>query len=304
MSKKRRRRKRKQRERAKRRAEARLRSRDRSKAGNPDSRSRRPSRDEERDGRRESRRDERKDRKRDKKRVKKYKSLVDKLKQEKADSATQYSDLVGQFNSIKEDYEGAQDELTSTKGRYKEELSGLRDKIGGYEEQIGGFRDQISDYRSRFSDLTNQYSTALANNATLVAERDAAQKRFQEQSAQYEQAKTERDAYREAQVGEQLAGLRGGASAGGANQTSYASGALSSGRSGYSSSTQDRDKGLADYVMQEGGVTDSVLNREGPVVQLMGRRERRPARKQASQGAKSMTSGAGTGSYYASRFGG
>lgn len=292
MSKKRRRRKRKQRERARRAAQA-------FRSGRGQNRG--PSIDGDRG------RDKKRRRRKDRKKIKNLRSKVKQLKEDRATSATQYSDLVGRFNSVKEDYEGAQEDLTSLQGDYDaqaSQVSGLRDQIGNYEEQIGGFEEQISDYKNRFADLTSQYTAALANNATLTAERDEAQKRFQEQSAQYETAKTERDAYREAQVGEQLAGLRGGASAGGANQTSYTSGDLSSGRSGYSSSTQDRDKGLADYVMQEGGVTDSVLNREGPVVQLIGRRERRQAPRQARGRSQSMTSGAGTGSYYASRFGG
>ena len=125
---------------------------------------------------------------------------------------------------------------------------------------------------------------------------------MQKQSEEFEAAKSERDLYREQSIGQQLRGLRGGATYGGANQTSYGSGNLSSGRTGYSSNTQDRDKGLADYVIAQGGATDSVLNREGPVVETMnkggggGGQPTRAMRRRRNAG--------GTGSYYASRFGG
>ena len=217
------------------------------------------------------------------------------------------SDLESRYDELLQKY----NDQTTSVSNLESEVGSLQDQVGNYDDEISGYRSKIgdlesrvTDYRSRVSTLTDQYSGALSDNQALAAERDKARQEFADQSAAYEAAMQERDRYREMNVNEQLSGLRGGATAGGANQTSYAAGGLASGRSGYSSSTQDRDKGLADYVMQEGGVTDSVLSREGPVVQLIGRRERRQARRRARQQARSMTSGAGTGSYYASRFGG
>tara|TARA_B100000085_G_scaffold144188_1_gene131160 strand:+ start:1901 stop:2767 length:867 start_codon:yes stop_codon:yes gene_type:complete len=217
------------------------------------------------------------------------------------------SDLKDRYNELLQKYNdqtASVSNLESEVGTLRDKVEDYDDEISDYESKVGTLEGQVGDYRSRVSTLTDQYSGALTNNQALTAERDKARQEFADQSAAYEAAMQERDRYREMDVNEQLSGLRGGATAGGANQTSYATGGLASGRSGYSSSTQDRDKGLADYVMQQGGVTDSVLSREGPVVQLIGRRERRQARRRARQQARSMTSGAGTGSYYASRFGG
>lgn len=169
---------------------------------------------------------------------------------------------------------------------------------------IGKYTTQIKGYETQIGRLTDLYEGVVTSNETLTTARDALQKKFDAQSEEFEKAKTESDAYREASVNQQLAGIRGGATAGGSNQSSYGTGSLASGRSGYSSSRRDRDKGLADYIMQQGGATDSVLNREGPVVERMDRRDRRQARREAQGQTRSMATGAGTGSYYASRFGG
>lgn len=197
------------------------------------------------------------------------------------------------YERQRKDYDSLQGDLRSATG-----------DLGRYAGQISGFQNQISGYKNEIGRLTGLYEGAVKGNKTITAERDDLQKRFDAQTAEYEQAKSDADTYRERSVGQQLAAIRGGATTGGANQTSYAGGDLASGRTGYSSSKQDRDKGLADYVVEQGGATDSVLNREGPVVQLMDRRARRASRRRNRGQARSMTSGAGTGSYYASRFGG
>lgn len=190
------------------------------------------------------------------------------------------------YEARNDDYEELQGELRTAAG-----------DIGKYSGEIEGYKNQIGR-------LTELYEGVVGTNKTLTTARDELQKKFDAQSEEFEKAKSESDAYREASVNQQLSGIRGGATAGGSNQTSYGTGSLASGRSGYSSSRRDRDKGLADYVIEQGGATDSVLNREGPVVQLMDRRSRRQARRQAQGQTRSMTTGAGTGSYYASRFGG
>ena len=185
-------------------------------------------------------------------------------------------------------------------------LTKAREDIGRYTTKISGYETSIGKYKTDVERLTNQYETAVKGTKTLTTERDDLQKKFDTQTAEFEQMKSEAKADRELSINQQLAGIRGGATAGGSNQTSTGTGGigdLSSGRTGYSSSKQDRDKGLADYIMEQGGATDSVLNREGPVVQLMGRRDRERAPAQARRGGQSRATGAGTGSYYASRFG-
>ena len=189
------------------------------------------------------------------------------------------------------------------------DITGLKGDITGYETDIRGYKDDIRQYdtdiaryKTDFGELTGKYEGVLKDNKGLETERDEANKKLGEKTDLYEQLKLDADVYRRNEVDAQLAGLRGGATYGGGNQTSYGGGNLASGRSGYSSSTQSRDKGLADYVMQQGGATDSVLNREGPVVETMnkggggGGGSPRAMRRRTNSG--------GTGSYYASRFGG
>tara|TARA_B100001758_G_scaffold97541_1_gene83391 strand:- start:14598 stop:15497 length:900 start_codon:yes stop_codon:yes gene_type:complete len=211
-----------------------------------------------------------------------------------------YTSLVDQYNNLYDNYTNATNEATNAQSA----IDSYRSTINDYRGQISGFQNQLSNYQGQVGNLQTQYQSALADNASIKQERDDYEKKFGEQSALYEQARAEADTYREQSVGQQLSGLRSGASAGGANQTSYAGGGnLASGRSGYRGSASDQDKEIADYVIQQGGITDSVLSREGPVVQMMDRDRRPPARGTASQ-IRDRTSGAGTGSYYASRFGG
>lgn len=210
-----------------------------------------------------------------------------------------YTSLVDQYNNLYNNYTNAQNQAQNAQNAIDE----YRSTINDYRSQISGFQNQLSNYQGQVGNLTTQYQSALADNATIKQERDDFEKKFGEQSALYEQARAEADTYREQAVGRQLSGLRSGASAGGANQTSYAGGGnLSSGRSGYRSSARDQDKEIADYVIEQGGITDSVLSREGPVVQMMDRDRRPRAQGSASQSGRRTTS-AGTGSYYASRFG-
>ena len=210
-----------------------------------------------------------------------------------------YTSLVDQYNNLYENYTNAQNSAQNAQNQ----IDRYQSTINDYRNQISGFQNQLSNYQGQVGNLTTQYQNALADNATIKQERDDFEKKFGEQSALYEQARAEADTYREQAVGRQLSGLRSGASAGGANQTSYAGGGnLASGRSGYRSSARDQDKEIADYVIEQGGITDSVLSREGPVVQMMDRDRRPRAQGSASQPGRRTTS-AGSGSYYASRFG-
>ena len=208
-----------------------------------------------------------------------------------------YTSLVDQYNNLYENYTNAQ----KCPKRQMQSIV-INQRSMTIEARSADFKS-TSNYQGQVGNLTTQYQSALADNATIKQERDDFEKKFGEQSALYEQARAEADTYREQAVGRQLSGLRSGASAGGANQTSYAGGGnLSSGRSGYRSSARDQDKEIADYVIEQGGITDSVLSREGPVVQMMDRDRRPRAQGSASQSGRRTTS-AGTGSYYASRFG-
>ena len=259
--------------------------------------------------------------------IRQVKAEIAKREETRVTSSPTYTTQVDSYNTLKDDYDKANEELTTAntavttlttnygkletdyktaraeRDKYKDDVKTYKDDIDDYKNRIKGYESDIGRYRADFSNLSSQYQDALKGNQELVAARDKAEQQFRDQTAAYEAAKGERDRYREAQVGAQLSGLRGGATSGGGNQTSYGGGGgdLASGRTGYSSARQDRDRGLADYVREQGGATDSVLNREGPVVQLIGRSQRSAGA--ASGQPRRMTSGAGTGSYYASRFG-
>ena len=251
---------------------------------------------------------------------------IEKRETSRVESSPTYTSQVDQYNTLKDNFDKTTNDLTKYKGDYETLTSDYGDlerdyldaqkDIEDFETNIGRYRDDISDYKDQISTfetdlakyrtdylgLSDKYQSALTGNQSLMRERDEAKRKFEEQSAAFEQAKGERDQYREAQVGAQLSGLRGGATVGGGNQSSYGTGGLASGRTGFSSSRKNRDQELADYFVQQGGATDSVLARDTPVVELMDRR--RQGSGGASGQARSMTSGAGSGSYYASRFGG
>lgn len=209
---------------------------------------------------------------------------------------------VGDYSKTVGGLQGQISDYSKTIGGLQGQIGEYTKTIGGLQEQIGGYDTKIEGYKTDFNELTGKYEGVIKDNKELTTERDDAKERFAEQSELFEAAKAERDVYRTSQLNDQLAGLRGGATYGGGNQTSYGGGNLASGRSGYSSSTQSRDKGLADYVMQDGGATDSVLNREGPVVETMNRGG--GGGGGSPRAMRRRTNSGGTGSYYASRFGG
>jgi hypothetical protein len=100
------------------------------------------------------------------------------------------------------------------------------------------------------------------------------------------QARAEADA----QLRDLRAGSTAAATAGPRGMVGLASGQTTASR---------QEKGSMMDVRPEVNATDSVLDRSGPVVQLISRlRDRRP-----SGGGRSPLSGGGGGNYYASRFG-
>ena len=148
--------------------------------------------------------------------------------------------------------------------------------------------------------MTTQYQSALSDVQNVTKERDDYQKQFNEQSNLYEQAKTEADTYREQSVGQQLSGCDlAHHLAGLIKPLTQVVGAFLPVSPGIAAQC-NQDKEIADYVIQQGGITDSVLNREGPIVQMM---NKTPAARGTPSQIRNRTSGAGTGSYYASRFG-
>lgn len=173
--------------------------------------------------------------------------------------------------------------------------------VSGYQSQISSYQKQLSDYQGQISSLQGQYQSQLKATEKAQSLADEYQGKFQKATADYELAKGEADKYREQAVGQQLRGLRSGATAGGANQTQAGSGGLTGGEFRYKTGESSSSE-LADRVKEEGGLTDSVLSRKGPVVERMNTADQRQtaSRRQPNSG---LASGAGTSSYYASRFG-
>lgn len=172
-----------------------------------------------------------------------------------------------------------------------------RDKIAGQEATISGYDSQLSDYRTQVEDLSSQYRNALKDAEDIASTRDQYLAQFQDASAKYESEKAAADRYREEAVGQQLRAVRAGQAGPSGSQTDQMRGSLASGRTGYSSDSRDISD-LAESMKAQGGLTDSVLNRQGPVVQ-----ELSSGSGGSSPGGQRKTiNSAGTGSYYASRF--
>lgn len=168
-----------------------------------------------------------------------------------------------------------------------------------YQSQISGYQSQLADYQSKVSNLTNQYQGALAQSAEYQKQADDWQDQFKTKSADYDRANEEAERYRNEAVGRQLQSLRSGASITSSNATTGGgAGGLAAGGSRFQGS---KDESMTDDIKREGGLTDSVLNRKGPVVERMQtntQRQRGPTQA-PSQG---LSSGS-TSSYYRSRFG-
>ena len=167
-----------------------------------------------------------------------------------------------------------------------------------YESQISGYKSQLSNYQSQVNNLTNQYQGALAQSAEYKKQSDDWQDQFKTKSADYDKANDEAERYRNEAVGRQLQSLRSGASTTSSNATTGGgAGGLAAGGPRFQAGDNES---LTERVKAEGGLTDSVLNRKGPVVERMQtntQRQRGPTQA-PSQG---LSSGSTSG-YYQSRF--
>jgi hypothetical protein len=154
----------------------------------------------------------------------------------------------------------------------------------------------LEQYDARFSELTSQYNSALQERNTFQSQVGSAQAAAQE-------AKNRADAYEKQQkeqqefaINEQLHGLRSGATVSGTPGAGL--GSLTSGGRSYSSGGPSRPGGILDSYYRSGDLTDSVLNKRGPVVE--------PVQVQSggSSAPRNLTSGSSnTAGYYARRFG-
>lgn len=185
------------------------------------------------------------------------------------------------------------------RGQYDSQISGYQDTIRGLEDSISGIRSEYEGQLSRFKTEMEEgiarykglYDTEVqgrADDRTKAQERlDAQEKDFIEQL----------NAQNRAEAAEQLAGLRAGSTAAATARPTGAVG-LASGQT----TASRQEKGPVMDVRPEVNATDSVLDRSGPVVQLINNlRTRRPS--SGGGGGRSPLAGGGASNYYASRFG-
>ena len=185
---------------------------------------------------------------------------------------------------------------SSARDDYQGIIDTLNTQISGYTDQITGLNDRINNYTTQVNDLTNKYDEALVTIDEVETARDKFEEDLIKRTGEYEAARAEADRYREEAVGQQLRAVRSGSTAGGANQSQTMQGSLAGGKTGYSSDSGSDVGKIAELLRAQGGLTDSVLNRKGPVVEQLG------GAPQASRDANRRSSDAGTGSYYQSRF--
>ena len=169
-----------------------------------------------------------------------------------------------------------------------------------YANQISGYQQQLQGYQNQISGLQNQYQTAMGQVQSWQTKAGEYQTQaadwedqFNKRTVEWEEARDEAQMYRDQAVGAQLRALRSGATAGGGNQT-QGGGTLASGRQ----STQrydDKAIQIEKNIQAESG----ALSNKGPVVQRLGPNRSTPTAAQRDAG---RPQGAGTGSYYASRF--
>lgn len=210
-----------------------------------------------------------------------------------------YDDLGGKYEELGGKYEELVGKYGTLGGQYKS----LQGQVGGLERQRDAASRAAADAQNRFRSLQDRYDNykmEMEENVdkfkqqyeSELALRQADAELFKQKEADFldqlnSQTRAEADA--------QLRGLRAGstvtADAGPRGPRSLTSGQTTASR---------QEKGSVVGIRPQVDATDSVLNRSGPVVQLINRiQARRP-----SGSSRPATSFAGSSAgYYASRFG-
>ena len=193
-------------------------------------------------------------------------------------SQSTYDALLGQYNALS-------GQLGSYDDRARRAEDDLRRARDDFDRRFGSFRTEME---GKLSGIQGRYDAE-------VEARRADKERFDTTLAEKEadfldQLNAQARAEAEAQLRDLRAGSTATATAGPRGMVGLASGQTTASR---------QEKGPMMDVRPEVNATDSVLDRSGPVVQLISRlRDRRP-----SGGGRSPLSGGGGGNYYASRFG-
>lgn len=167
-----------------------------------------------------------------------------------------------------------------------------------YEGQIDDYRRRVEDYKNQVTSLSSQYEGALKQSQEYQQSAAEFEDKFNKRTTEFEAARQEADRYREEAVGQQLRAIRSGATSSGNQKGIGIDTDLQGGAPRFSDDRESSGSSLADLAKAEGGLTDSVLNRKGPVV------ERIQQRQTGTTGRTNnpLASGSGTNSYYTSRF--
>lgn len=174
------------------------------------------------------------------------------------------------------------------------EIGNLNSKLAGYETQLNDYRDQVLQAQNNYSNALGQVAEWQKTAGEYQSQASDWENQFNQRTADWEAARDEAQRYRDMSVGQQLAALRSGATAGGSNSTAN-DGNLASGKTQYQGD-RDRDGIVIDKdIKAESG----ILSNKGPVVERIAR----PARQSPSAGTSSAAlAGGGNSRYYASRF--
>ncbi|HAX05196.1 MAG TPA: hypothetical protein DCX77_05910 [Acidimicrobiaceae bacterium] len=195
-------------------------------------------------------------------------------------------DTASQAEGLKQQRNAAQSQAASLRSQY--------------EGQIADYKKRLDDYSGRVSSLTNQYQSALKESQGYQAQATEWQGKYTKKTGEYEAAKQEADRYRNEAVGRQLSQIRSGGTTKG-SQASVGGGIGDYRKGGQTFQSGSGDTALTRAAKAEGGLTDSVLNRKGPVVERLQTRASQTA--PGGNSNQGLASGrTGTTNYYASRF--
>lgn len=184
--------------------------------------------------------------------------------------------------------------------RAQADADNYRSQLDGYKSRVLDFESQIGNYQTQVSNLSNQYNKQLQATSAAEERADDFEDRFEKKSAEYTVARDEADRYRNEAVGNQLRSLRAGSSGSGQRSNLGGGASLAAGGPRFSGNPGGAEGELL-RLARERGLADTLLKRKGPVVERMSTGAQSSApRGPATSG---LSRGAGTGSYYASRFG-